>query len=301
MASGAVLIVHSDREVRSLLQGLLVSLAPVGFKTFANAKDALIHLKTLPADSMPAILFDWHLAEIQGAAFLERAKEVVPNFIPVAISNVISEEDSFFLTELGIWHVIKTNESGKKIQLILKKILELQKAPQEDSDLVSDFQKSLANENEDECTQLLLENPNLSDLLSSSPSSIHMLAEYYLLIREPTQAIELLKNFLDPEKKEKSAEVLRVLSTMGRALCQAGYFDDALIIFEKLAEKSPKNLKYTINKGDVLLEAGRTTEAQAQYESALNIDPDRKDALNGLAKVHLVRGEDPDNEPLSAL
>jgi adenylate cyclase len=66
--------------------------------------------------------------------------------------------------------------------------------------------------------------------------------------------------------------------------------EDAIAIGEHVVRRDPLSIIPINNLGQAYLHAGRFDDAEAQYESALALHPGSYDALAGLCKLELLRG-----------
>jgi len=79
-------------------------------------------------------------------------------------------------------------------------------------------------------------------------------------------------------------------NNLGLALFQKGEVDEAMAQFQKALEINPNYDDAHYNFGNILLQRGQLDEAMAQYEKALEINPNYADAHNNLGNILLQKG-----------
>lgn len=70
-----------------------------------------------------------------------------------------------------------------------------------------------------------------------------------------------------------------------------GHWERALIMLERLEELDRKDLRPVLAAADVLVELGRSFEAEARLLRVLAAEPDHLDALACMVRVHLARAD----------
>jgi len=100
----------------------------------------------------------------------------------------------------------------------------------------------------------------------------------------------------DPsEPPQGSARVtpssLRSWETNGHQLIQAGRFEEALELFRKIKEKSPKNPRPYFYSGLALMESGNLTGAASELDEAVRLAPKRSEYALFLANVMVRLGQ----------
>jgi len=81
---------------------------------------------------------------------------------------------------------------------------------------------------------------------------------------------------------------------LGVLLEREGELTDALEQYRLARREAPDLVLAYINAGNVNVKLGKLTEAEHLYHQALELDPDQPEALNNLAWVHILRGENLD-------
>jgi tetratricopeptide (TPR) repeat protein len=81
---------------------------------------------------------------------------------------------------------------------------------------------------------------------------------------------------------------------LGVLLEKEGELTDALEQYRLARKEDPDLVLAYINAGNVNVKLEKLTEAEDLYRHALELDPDQTEALNNLAWVHILRGENLD-------
>lgn len=119
------------------------------------------------------------------------------------------------------------------------------------------------------------------EVLESAPSSAER--DYFLALScleadRPTRSIELLQPLV-----KKDAGTLDISLALARAKAVAGKAEEAWASIEKLAGAGERDPEYRFVEGYCLEHLGRSAEAVAAYQKALDLDPDHGGALFRLA------------------
>ena len=290
-----VLVVDPRPDTRTFLSGLIGRAGKIVVKNASSGQEALDLLQQ-PVDPFHIVIFDWALTDMTGAVFAHKVKSEVrrENLEAVVISHSLTQEESFLLTELDIWHTISKGESGDKILDKIKTIVSEYRTQCTDSIKLRAFGQQISASSGDAAQKMVESDPKLIESLRSNPRFMHFLGEYHILRGQFDESIQEMQNMIRGADAGGKPETLKVLSTLGKALCLAGRYEDAVMIFERLAAKSPKNLKHKISCGDALLGLERHDEAESYYTEALTTDGSFRDALMGMGKVSVAKG-DPDS------
>ena len=290
----AILLIDDKPNNRSFYSSTLLK---AGFKKVliaATEKDAL-NLFQIQGRELCLIIINWD-SDIINAPLLIQKTKIYPdnNYIEVLIySSEISEEDSFLLKEIDINYSITGGITPKKL---IDKVTEIKKeylSNFETIKSVHEFDLALINSDIDACLKILDKNTQLKNVITTIPKYAHYMGEFYLLKKESKKAISYLKQLLDENKAisenaSNPTETVKILATLGKAYCLNNEYETAIMIFNRLASKSPKNLNYKINQGEILLNMNRTDEAKEKFKDALAIDENNKDALIGMGKVEIL-------------
>ena len=96
----------------------------------------------------------------------------------------------------------------------------------------------------------------------------------------------------DTERQEHMVVTLAVRRTIAKELYDAGRFDQAIVVLERLNEQLADDLPHKRFLGRTYLRAGRTEDALAAYEQCLTMAPEDRNTLVGLAEAQLRAGRD---------
>ncbi len=83
---------------------------------------------------------------------------------------------------------------------------------------------------------------------------------------------------------------LGALTNLGTLLTYSGFKRAGRLAYAQAVAAHPSDLRARTNFAAALLDAGESSEALAQYEAALGIDPQSRDAHQGLAILHARNG-----------
>lgn len=286
-----VLIIEEKSDLRTFYMSALTKTGNYEVKNSATPTEALTLLED-NFESINLIIFDWLMPEIPGYVFCQKIRaDNRFNHIDLLIcSSQLDEEDSFLLIEMDIHHVMpKLTNAGEYVAKIDDVRAHYKKA----HSLVTKLKnlQTLLNDVEVDKCEELFRIPEIENEINTNPRFVHLGGEVRILKKKYEEAVEFLKNFLTKNASQSGAENLKSLSTLGKALCLAGKFDDALLIFQRLESKSPKNLSHKIMAGDALLGMDNVDEAQEKYKQVMEKDPKNKEALVGMAKASAVQGD----------
>jgi Flp pilus assembly protein TadD len=100
---------------------------------------------------------------------------------------------------------------------------------------------------------------------------------------------EAIKEFAEACRVTPHVPAIHV--NLANALASANRFEEAAEKYRWLIERDPRNPAFINNYGVALYKIGKTEEAIQQFQQALEIAPNLKDAQESLA---IARGEKPD-------
>ncbi len=285
-----VLIVEEKSDLRTFFMSVLTKSGNFEVKNSASAKEALEILAKEFA-SIQIVAFDWQMTDMSGYVFIQRLRRdpLYDRIEFVVCSQVISPEDSFLMVELDVYHsIIKPVNANDYL-----KAMELVRADYNQSKSTTlklkELHHLLNEEKILECDELL-KTPGIEDEINKNPRFVYLGGEIRILKKQYGEAVEFLKNFFKNKQENPAEENLKSLNTLGKALCMVGRFDEALLIYQKLENKSPNNLSHKVMVGDALLGLDDIAGAEEKYNEALEADSSHKDALIGMTKANSVNG-----------
>jgi tetratricopeptide (TPR) repeat protein len=102
----------------------------------------------------------------------------------------------------------------------------------------------------------------------------------------PPRAIERLTRLTTRHPGHRLA-----LANLAQIAAKAGLYEEAIATLDRLIALEPSNPSWRVQRAASLLGDGRLEEARADYEKILDREPDHRQALAGLARLHRVTGE----------
>ena len=282
-----VLIIEEKSDLRAFFMSILTKSGNFEVKNAATPIEAL-EILSKEAKNIQLIIFDWHMKEIPGYIFAQKIKNEV-NFDHIDLivcSDVISADDTFLMSEIEIYYTMpKVVSAGD----FLVKMEEARAAYTNTNMIYSKLKElqHLINESNLKDIEVLMNDPAVTKEILENFRYAYLFGEVKILNKKYNEAIEFLKSKL---QENKVNENLRTLSTLGKALCLIGSFEEALTIFERLAAKSPNNLGHKVMVGDALLGLDDFSSAEEKYKEVLGKDPSQADALKGMVKLNTVSG-----------
>lgn len=233
------------------------------------------------------LLLDWALPDANGFAYAQklRQNELLHATQFIICTKSISEDDLVLLAELDIYHWFNSNNDAA---ILIDKVNAAKKDAAEVSAVaraIKKFDRAVSKEDLKYATELLSKD-SLEQTIRSVPRYHYCLGEFYILSREPQNAITLLSETL--KSQAPKGDNIKNYATLGKAYCMVGKNKEALDIFQKLAAKSPKNFSHKILLGDAHLGLNNTDKAREQYAEVLSADATNREALVGSAKAEIV-------------
>lgn len=286
-----VLIIEEKSDLRTFFMGVLTKNGNFEVVNAATPIEALEILST-EAKKIQLILFDWNMKEIPGYVFSQKIKnEVNYDHIELVVcSATFSPQDSFLMSEIEIYYTMPKVVNAAEF---LAKMEEARLGYTNNFTIISklkDLQHIINDSNIQECDKLLA-NPAVEKEILLNHKYAYLGGEIRILRKKYAEAIDFLKERLEKNSENKQNENLKTLSTLGKALCLSGSFEEALTIFERLEAKSPNNLSHKIMLGDALLGLDNIEGAEEKYNEVLEKDATNKSALVGMGKASSLSGD----------
>lgn len=286
-----VLIIEPSENTRAFFNTILSKAGNYNVFTAVTVEDALSIIVEVDPKRINVAIVDL-FGNAVGASLLIQKFRLDSNTDHIDIlvcSDEVGREDQILLNEFDIRYVtrksISTNELISKIEEILrdqKTMVPIRRTMKELSHAVLS--------NDIDSIEKLLDDAQIEKILGEDPDYFHLNGEIHILKREFEKAIQMLSEFLRERGESGQTNTFRSLATLGKALCLAGRFDEALIIFERLSMQSPKNLSHKTLAGDSLLGQGKVDEARDKYKEVLDLDPSNSEAMVGMGKAALAEG-----------
>lgn len=285
-----VLIIEEKSDLRTFFMGVLTKTGNYDVKNAATPVEAL-EILSKEANTIKIILFDWNMKELPGHVFSQKIKnEVNYDHIELVVcSAAFSPQDSFLMSEIDIYYtmpkVVNASEFLAKMEEVRSEFIDTKAMSAKLKEL-----KHLINESDIKGIESLFANPEIEKEITNNSKYTYLGGEVRILNKKYVEAIAFLKQHLEKNRENKQNENLKTLSTLGKALCLIGKFDDATMIFERLEAKSPNNLGHKIMLGDALLGLDDISGAEGKYNEVLEKDSVNTGALVGMIKTNSVSG-----------
>ncbi len=136
----------------------------------------------------------------------------------------------------------------------------------------------------------------LESAIEFDPENIQIRLDYIQVLRKRQKLKQSVKQAKYLLNKDKNSPVFQ--STYAIESLQAGDYDTALSMFDKVLEKLPNDPSTLTSRGHVLKTSGRQSDAIASYRDAYRAKPDHADAYYSLANLKTYQFND---EEVSAM
>lgn len=303
-----IMVIDPEPQMVARLTSVLIKDPTLKVTSSASAEDALARLDALPHGQEPRILvLTWHLPGMHGLVFSQKLRQN-PRFDSVDLivcSSALTGEDLLLLEELGIRRVFAPLSPLAELRDQVFQLLQEQESLRGVEKQLLQMRHALRT-GELSVAENLAALPEVDRELNGNPRFIHLLGELYIARKQFDAAAERLRMSLkgrtEPAGRQggRKAETMQTLTVLGKALCLAGKYKEALVVFERLAAKSPKNFSHQVLFGDALLGVEQQDDAERAYNDVLEKDPTHQEALVGMLKAKVVRGDIPAAEQVHA-
>ncbi|WP_397599637.1 tetratricopeptide repeat protein [Silvanigrella sp.] len=268
-----ILLIESAVELRAFFSGAIKKSVNFDVITTGSANDANKILID-NHENINFILFNWISPNISGFIF---AQNIRKNFNYdhielITFSQNLCEEDSFLLSELDILYTIPKIINGAQL---IKKLEEIRS----DYHLLNPVLKKLnelkhyVNIEDLENCEEVIKDEKILHKIKNNHNYLYLYGEILILRKDYENAIKYFEELLKDKSKLNGIETLRTMSTLGKAYCLAGRNKEALMIFEKLESKSPKNLSHKLMAGEALLGLNEHFKAESKFHEILDKNP----------------------------
>lgn len=298
-----ILVVGPEPQTISRLAGALLQDPCLQVAQAPSTEGALALLGDLPLGQEPRVLvLSWQQQGMQALVFIQKLRrEARFDFVDVIVSSdALASEDLLVLEELGIRRIFSPNSPLSELRDQVFQLLQDQESLQGVEKQLQRMRQALRL-GEVAVAENLAALPEVDRELNGNPRFIHLLGELYIARKQFDAAAERLRAGLKGKEGERPGSAVRVrkvetmqtLTVLGKALCLAGKYKEALVVFERLAAKSPQNFSHRVHCGDALLGVEQEEDAERAYNEVLAQDPTHQDALVGILKAKVVRGDLP--------
>lgn len=151
---------------------------------------------------------------------------------------------------------------------------------------INELKHCIHIEDLEKCEEII-QDPKIQHKILHNHKYLYLHGEVLILQKKYTEAIKFFEDILKDRSKINQIETLRTMSALGKAYCLAGKNNEALMIYEKLEAKSPRNLNHKIMVGEALLGLEETYKAEAKFHEIL----ENKQALTGMVKSNSIAGK----------
>lgn len=294
-----VLVIENNSALKQYYTNNLIKLGlePI---VVPNGTEALRTLKSSIDGDLKLVVMGWHIPDVHGYLIAQKVRSD-PKFLGVEFlicASDLAEEDRFLMQELDIAHTLPKGASTQQIVDKVKAIqIEIGKKPALDKRRVE--LEGALNAGQPTLVEDLLAQDDLKKDVFKNPKYAHLAGEVEIMRKKYEDALAFLKgqmggalDFDAPLNPLPGASnTLKCANAYAKALCYLGRYDEAEGIYARLSAKSPKNLSHIVSQADALLGQDKVDEARVKYTAVLAQDSTQKDALIGMGKSHLVRGE----------
>ncbi|APJ03869.1 response regulator [Silvanigrella aquatica] len=285
-----VLIIEEKTDLRTFFMTTLTKTEKFEVVNAANAQEALDILNK-DAKKIHFILFDWNMKDMPGYVFSQKIKDT-PDFEHIELivcSAAFSTEDTFLMSEIDIYYTMPKVVNAAEL---ISKMEDARLSYKNNNSLTTKLKQlqHIINDSDLKSCDQLLAHPEIEKEIMENNKYAYLGGEIRILHKKYSDAISYLKNRLEKNHENKQNENLKTFSTLGRALCLIGNFEEALTIYERLEAKSPHNLSHKIMLGDALLGMENVAGAEEKYNDVLKQDATNNKALAGMVKSSSVSG-----------
>ncbi|WGL60651.1 tetratricopeptide repeat protein [Pigmentibacter sp. JX0631] len=286
-----IIVVESSIELRSFYAGAIKKSEFFEVQTAANHTDAL-QILSGDYDAYHFILFNWQSSSIPISIFIQNIRRNFnyDHIELIAFAQNLNEEDAFLFSELEIHYTIPKIMNGAQL---LKKLEEIRNDYHFFHPVlrkINELKHCIHIEDLEKCEEII-KDPKIQQKILHNHKFLYLHGEILILQKKYTEAIKFFEDILKDRSRINQIETLRTMSALGKAYCLAGKNNEALMIYEKLEAKSPRNLNHKIMVGEALLGLEETYKAEAKFHEILDKVPKDKQALTGMVKSNSIAGK----------
>lgn len=250
------------------------------------------------------LVCDWGFPDVSGATFVQRVRT---NFVDddlalIVASSELHPEDHVLLEEIGVTAVVPIEKladaltdavnaanagfSGSRARRGVRKPLE-DALRGNDVVALEDALMAFRRSAEDHTLEA---------------KELELVASALIRLKRPDDAVHLLRGALGlegPSAEWKTAapknrvETMRTLGQLGKALCLANKYDEAVLVFDRLAARSPRNFSHAVGYADAALQCADFDAAKVEERVAgvLEEDPENGKANQAMFKAAAAQGD----------
>lgn len=277
----AILFV-SRANIRPLLKQ---ELKVCGVETVHNSEELTTCIDLLNANGSALLVIDADhdrklLSTVLKAAQGPFNVDTRPIFL---IAQAVSPDIISFASEYNISRIHSGEISRSAIHSVVKKLI----AEEEDDASIRNTMIRVADariRNDWDSSEVLL-----LDLFTRFPLDARIaceLAENYINKNDWQQAQAIIESIQDPTQGN-----LRVMHMKARCLMRHSKFSDAEALLQQCKLVNPYNIDRLIDLGISLMNMARVQEALENFELALSLDANRREAVDGKVQCKLLSGD----------
>lgn len=286
-----ILIVESSIELRAFYGGAIKKSDKFEVITAASHTEAL---QTLGQnyENLNFVLFNWVSSSIPISIFIQTIKRNYnyDHIELISFAQNLNEEDIFLFSELEIHYTIPKIVNGAQLLKNLEEIRNDYHFYHPVMKKINELKHYIHTEDLEKCEEII-NDPKIQQKITHNHKFLYLHGEVLILQKKYSEAISFFENLLKDKNMTNKTETLRTMSTLGKAYCLAGRNKEALMIYEKLEAKSPRNLTHKLMVGEALLGLDETYKAEAKFHEILELSPKDKQALTGMVKSNCNSGK----------
>lgn len=197
----------------------------------------------------------------------------------IVIAENLDKETEFLLGEFSVAKIYTQDFDAQEIVNIIESCFEEKNKKVLFNDEISQFCHAVKAKDINHCKKLL-ESNNFKKIIMNSIDTIHYYGEYLILLGKYDLCIEEMELALATlnDGDINSYQISNILNCKAKALCLSNSFDEALLIYQEMSDKSPKNLNHKINLGSTHLAKGNWKLTVDIINKVLKTDPKNQEA-----------------------
>ena len=284
-----ILIIESQKDVRSFYNAAIGKMESVEVETAASGEEARKLLQDPTFTDLNIVVLEWDMPDVPGCVLVQNIRqEPRHDLVDIIVrSETLGDEDAFLLAEMDVMRIIKKSDGAGPLISAIETILGQQKKTPPGQNLKV-IERSLTHGKLQDVEEAF-KSPEFVETLKANPRFVHCVGDFLILKREFENAVSVLNEHLR-QQEEPGVGTIKSLSTLGKALCHVGKYDDAISIFDRLAKRSPLNLDHQSDVGDALLGMNKLPEAKEAFSKVLEMDSTNKKGLEGMGKTLIAEG-----------
>lgn len=275
----SVLLIDGNSENRSYFSMFFSNLLEKYiFNTAENIQETTIIINSSKLNEIHFIILNTNSDEKSLCSALTTLKNHPATFLStiIVISDNMDKETEFLLREFSVAKIFSQSFDAQEVIKVIENGYDEKFKKNLFKDELNKFCHAVLVKDVAECKNLL-ESQNFHKVLMNSNETIRFYGEYLILIKKYDECIEEMELAL-AGLEDDSVQTSNILSCQAKALCLSERYDDALKIYEKISDRSPKNLNHKLNLSSVHLAKGNWKSTISIIEKILVHDPKNNEA-----------------------